>query len=458
MRRLVFCFDGSWNELSLKKEPTNVAIVAQSVIPVYKDENDREYPQIIYYDEGVGTSSDDVFRGGIFGQGLFENIREAYRFLIFNYQAGDEIFVFGFSRGAFTALSFIGFIRAAGVLSVDHSRRIDEAYKKYDQYADDIDDDPAELQEYRARYSPFVMVDRADKDWRENNGYDVSIAEILRIRYVGVWDTVGALGWTVVKSFFDRRTNKQYRNHDTNLSMMVEEGRHAVSIDEKRVFFAPTLWGNVSQLNSFRDTSSFNDDAPYQQKWFPGDHGSVGGGGIRRGLSNAALHWIIDGAVSQGLKLNLTSGSEIRDIRYDHTEALHNTPITGFFAKAWKAIKGVIISASRSGPDNINDIHPAALRRWFADPLTMKDGKIYRPRTLAHLSDKIASLERIFVPLELKSPMRTYEVQVGDSLSKIARDELGDPNRWKELFELNRDKLDNPDHIFPGDLIRIPQI
>ena len=106
MKRLVFCFDGTWNKLSTDT-PTNVVLTAASIV--------RQAPggiaQIIHYDEGVGTARLEKFLGGMMGAGLTQNIREAYRFLIFNYDPGDEIFVFGFSRGAFSAQTFVGFIR-----------------------------------------------------------------------------------------------------------------------------------------------------------------------------------------------------------------------------------------------------------------------------------------------------------------------------------------------------------
>ena len=103
MKRLVFCFDGTWNTLSAPL-PTNVVIAAESAVPVASDGT----AQVIYYDEGVGTNKWEQIQGGMFGFGLVENIADAYRFLIFNYTPGDQIYAFGFSRGAYTARSFVG--------------------------------------------------------------------------------------------------------------------------------------------------------------------------------------------------------------------------------------------------------------------------------------------------------------------------------------------------------------
>lgn len=126
MKRLVFCFDGSWNRLDADC-PTNVVLMAESIRPTASDGT----TQIVYYDEGVGTGKREKFRGGVLGMGLLTNLREAYRFLIFNYEPGDEIFIFGFSRGAYTARSFAGFTRHVGVLDINSASQINRALSLY---------------------------------------------------------------------------------------------------------------------------------------------------------------------------------------------------------------------------------------------------------------------------------------------------------------------------------------
>ena len=371
MRRLVFCFDGSWNKLDTKSNPTNVVLMAESVLPT----DGNGIPQIVYYDEGVGTSSDDWFRGGAFGKGLIENIREAYRFLLFNYQAGDEIFVFGFSRGAFTARSFIGFIRCVGILKVNAANQINKAWLLYIENAVRADDDPAELLRFRQDYCPDLCVSDAERDWRAQQLGNLNARDLplLRIRYCGVWDTVGSLGWKAVAATFDRRKDKVYTQHDTELSVTVEAARHAVALDEKRVHFMPTLWRNVRDLNERSGVSHYDDDAPYQQKWFPGDHGSVGGGGPERGLSNATLQWVLKGALKQGLEVRLDGRSQLVNLRYNKRAPLHNTPTNGIhrglrvmagLRRAAHWLKGKLLTSPRSGPSEVAEIHSAALRRW----------------------------------------------------------------------------------------------
>jgi len=126
MKRLVICFDGTWNRLDAP-HPTNVLFTAESVLPVASDGT----VQVVYYDEGVGTNEGDSLTGGIFGAGLLRNLSDAYRFIIFNYAPGDEIHVFGFSRGAYTARSLAGLLATSGLVSRRHAGRANEAIAHY---------------------------------------------------------------------------------------------------------------------------------------------------------------------------------------------------------------------------------------------------------------------------------------------------------------------------------------
>ena len=457
-RRLVFCFDGSWNKLDTKQHPTNVVLVAESVPPIASDGRD----QIVFYDEGVGTASDETFRGGAFGKGLVTNVQEAYRFLIFNYRPGDEIFVFGFSRGAFTATTFIGFIKCAGIMSVTSAAQIRRAWELYREHASNDGDDAQEVLDFRAEHCPDLCVSEAELAWRRQRGKQLP-AHMVKVRYCGVWDTVGSLGWKAVAATFDRRADKRYKQHDTQLSSLVEGGRHAVALDERRVHFMPTLWRNVHALNTEAGHDPYSEDAPYQEKWFPGDHGSVGGGGAERGLSNAALHWVLKGALDFGLEIDLTGRSQLATIRYDASAPLRNTPAEGLrkgslgryvTGRGIAFLKDKLLTSSRTGPVEVDDVHPAALRKWF---LSKPDGarESYRPRTLRHLERDVESKRDLFDP-PAKDDYPVHTVRPGESLYRIARRLLGDPERKDEIFALNRDLIDDADDIFPGDKLRLP--
>jgi uncharacterized protein (DUF2235 family) len=166
MRRLVFCFDGSWNGLKAGTRPTNVQLVAEGVKPVDADDGTV---QIVYYDEGVGTRSDEVWRGGALGQGLLENLREAYRFLIFNFSSGDEIYCFGFSRGGFTAMAFAGLIRSIGILPTSSANQIDRGIQLYRESAVSEGVDSERLRDFRARHCPQYCVSGDEIAWRKAN-------------------------------------------------------------------------------------------------------------------------------------------------------------------------------------------------------------------------------------------------------------------------------------------------
>jgi uncharacterized protein (DUF2235 family) len=139
-----------------------------------------------------------------------------------------------------------------------------------------------------------------EQQWREKAGIPSQNTPMLQVRYLGVWDTVGALG---IPSRFSISgpLDKKFQFHDTSLSAFVQSARHAVAIDERRKDFVPTLWDNTDALNKARGADPTTPDAPYQQRGFPGVHSSVGGGGGRRGLFDQSLDWILDGARAAGL-------------------------------------------------------------------------------------------------------------------------------------------------------------
>ncbi|OAO00352.1 peptigoglycan-binding protein LysM [Sphingomonadales bacterium EhC05] len=442
MKRLVFCFDGTWNKL-VPELATNVVLTAASIQRM----DDDGIPQIIHYDEGVGTGSLDAMRGGMFGQGLIQNVREAYRFLVFNYDPGDEIYVFGFSRGAYSARTFIGFIRHVGPLHRLHVGRIDEALKLYEESADATSD---ALRQFRATYSDKVCIGQADDDWRCQNlsNYEGGSSPQMRIQYLGVWDTVGALGVPELIPF-SGWLNRRHDFHDASLDSFVENARHAVAIDEKRELFPPETFGDLTKLNGAKGFENEDTRAPYQERWFPGVHGSVGGGGDIRGLSDSSLTWVLSGAKKAGLKLDTERGTRIHGIRPDPFAQLINEK-----NPEWSATQ--LLSDDRDGPDQIWQLSNSALRRWRT-PAEKLDDKNYRPGSLSKLKPVLDKLG----PWQFSAPtdlITTEKVKVGDTLSKYARRHYGDAEKWPTIFEANADTIENPDDIFPGQLVRVPKL
>ncbi len=450
MKRLVFCFDGTWNRLSANC-PTNVVLVAEMTKPVASDGT----PQIVYYDEGIGTAKDERLSGGAFGKGMMENIREAYRFLIFNYEPGDHIFAFGFSRGAFTARSFVGFVRHAGILNVDSAKEIEKATDLYKAVFKGDGDDSLEALKFRAEHAPQICVSEWDKDWRTENCTETDWSDIpmLEIKYVGVWDTVAALG---CPKFIPGATwiNRKWRYHDAKLTSKVQAARHAVAIDERRVLFEPVLWDNVASLNANRDASVYDPAAPYQQKWFPGVHGSIGGGGPIRGLSDGALAWVLKGAKRQGLELRDGPKSRAFEISPDCLVPLRNDPDQPWHDRGIiGAIKEKMLSSDRLGPDDPALVAASARRRWNASPDQLSEKIAYRPRTLAKVAAAMPSVDKRLE--QASDQFIMHVVMAGDTLGKLAQRYLGDRERYPEIFDANRDWLDDPDDIFVGMKLRI---
>jgi uncharacterized protein (DUF2235 family) len=268
-KRLVICCDGTWNtpDQSDGGRPalTNVAKVALSV----SSSSEANVEQRVYYQHGVGVSRWEHIRGGAFGFGLSRNVREAYRFIVENYEPGDELFFFGFSRGAFTARSTVGLIRNAGILRRENTARIDEAYSLYRDRA--VHPNDLESQLFRRTYS-FET----------------------RIRFIGVWDTVGALGIPLSGVRGLKAITSRWEFHDTALSSIVDAAYQALAIDERRGPFEPAIW----------EPQTGSEDQVIKQVWFSGVHSDIGGGYADSGLSDIALTWMVDRAASSGLEFN----------------------------------------------------------------------------------------------------------------------------------------------------------
>jgi uncharacterized protein (DUF2235 family) len=447
LKRLVFCFDGTWNRIE-SPTPTNVVLAAESVLPLAKDGT----AQLIFYDEGVGTNKHEKFRGGIFGDGLVKNLADAYRFLIFNYSPGDEIFVFGFSRGAYTARSFVGLLNVCGVLLRSKASMVEFAIEQYKR-RDNTDDYRDEMLTFRKDYSPYVVATDEEEAWRARITSQTNLPR-LAIRYLGVWDTVGALGIPARYTWFSW-INKKHQFHDTSLSKFVKSARHAVAIDERRKDFQPTLWGNLTEMNAGVDTDP--EELPYQERWFPGVHGSIGGGGERRGLSDQTLDWVLDGARAAGLVLDSDQYSQMYKLKPDYREYIENSDNPGFL---YKFMNEISVADRMPGPKNLAEVSKSGKRRWLERAKNLKGGVEYRPGSLKGVQKELEALDPGAYGLGQEDPdqkYETYEVQRGDGLMKIAKEKYGNANDYLRIYKANLNKLDSPDRIYPGQLLRVPR-
>lgn len=260
-KRIVVCSDGTWSH-ELDPTPTNVVKIERAL--------KHDDAQRVWYDRGVGTGGfwDRQF-GGATGWGISKNLMEAYLFLARNYEPGDDIYLFGFSRGAYTVRSTAGMIRKCGLLK-----------RRFANWAGII---PAFLI-YRKR-------DGTADTWLARQFRRRFSHHPVRIKFIGVWDTVGALGIPVKPLNALTRWATQF--HDVKLSRSVEYAYQAVAIDEKRQVFTPTLWE--------QDANPPPEQKEMRQVWFAGCHSDVGGGNDDSGLSDVALMWLIQRAQSAGL-------------------------------------------------------------------------------------------------------------------------------------------------------------
>jgi uncharacterized protein (DUF2235 family) len=276
-RQIVVCCDGTWNvpdEVHAGvAAPTNVAKLALC-LSVGADSD-----QLLFYEPGVGTNADDRVIGGGFGYGLSGNIRSCYRFLADAYEPGDDLFLFGFSRGAYTARSLAGLIRNCGLLRREHADQVDAAFAFY-----------------RDRTSVTHPRSLASEIFRRMYSYDAS-----EIYFIGVWDTVGALGiptdlpgWEEISHLY-RGWEQLWGFHDTQLSSHVRYAYHALAIDEQREPFRPCLWTQDPDPGA----------QMLEQVWFSGVHTEIGGGSRDSRLSDIAMLWLVERSQQCGLRLDL---------------------------------------------------------------------------------------------------------------------------------------------------------
>lgn len=455
MKRLIICFDGTWNRLDAPHS-TNVVITAESVLPIAHDGT----AQVIFYDEGIGTRKGETLRGGLFGAGMVENLGDAYRFLIFNHTPGDQIYVFGFSRGAYTARSFAGMLSVCGLLRRSDASKVTEAIERY-QRRTSAPAYAADMMAFRSKYSPDLCVSDDDEAWRRANvpGFEPGPNCRLQIDYLGVWDTVGSLGVPARYKLLNF-INKKHEFHDTRLSTFIKSARHAVAIDERRRDFQPTLWDNIAELNEQVGAKADADHAPYQQRWFPGVHGAVGGGGERRGLSDQTLDWVLDGARKLGLEFDGAPHSRIFELAPDYRDHLQNSPppeSPGIIDRIMKLMPEV---DRTPGPHQLYEVSLSARRRWLEKPESLKDKSAYRPATLGNISAALSSADPKALGVGVDPTVdliAVHQVAAGDTLSAIAMRYYDDHTKAADIFAANLDKLENPDRIYVGQSLRIPR-
>jgi uncharacterized protein (DUF2235 family) len=375
VKRLVCFFDGTWNKPE-DADPTNVVKLQRVIPPV-----DRGgIAQVVHYEMGIATESalgEWTFAVGAIGFGVGSRIQGGYRFLCENYEDGDEIYLVGFSRGAFEARSLAGLIALAGIA---RSAAPEASHEVWDCYeSNKLARNPARVKALRAA-AHFPV----------------------RIKCVAVWDTIGNLGIPFVRKSLIKEL---LAFHDTKLAPTVDVGLHALSIDEPRGPFSPTLW-------TLKKGTALPPGQIVEQVWFPGCHANIGGGYKNCALSDIALLWMAERLTrTTGLAVDLERlraatepnplGEQVSPTSDGVYRVSYLLPFVRLIKQNRKGISALRraflgswrTSALPAGEVPVNEsIHESALAR-LGKRVPQRRGEAlseitYRPRTLAVALDK----------------------------------------------------------------------
>jgi uncharacterized protein (DUF2235 family) len=290
-KRIALFLDGTWNTV---EDNTNVWRM-KALCAVSPD-------QIAYYSVGVGTQYGEKVKGGMFGYGLDKEVNQAYEWLVEHYEPEDRIYIFGFSRGAFTARSLAGLISKCGLLKPGSPVSLTQLYDRY--------------RKGQAVHTirELAHVPQAERTHEEKWLLEYSLP--IPIFFQGVYDTVGALGVPFGKVPLVSRSN--YSFLETDLRINETRGFHALAIDEHREAFAPTLWVKAVRQNQPTPPPRTLDQV--EQRWFVGAHADVGGGYADGILAQVPLRWLMQKAEAHGLVFRDTvviDGDEVQGQIHD---------------------------------------------------------------------------------------------------------------------------------------------
>ena len=354
MKNIVLCCDGTGNEIS-----ENISNVLK-LYRVLRKTGKTDPQQVVFYDPGVGTLARPnpwtklkqdaaTVLGLATGYGLDDNVLKAYTFLINHYEDGDDIFLFGFSRGAYTVRVLAGLIHKVGLLSPQQGNLADAALTAYKQVSTAIvdqedvgavDSKPGNDEE-EPQAQPTSCDDQASQFAR------IVSARWPTIKFVGVWDTVASVIVPRPDRFYAFSLQKLAF---TQLNPSVKVFRQAIAIDERRRMFRLEPW-KEPQAFMYNRFSATNNAEPQDalQVWFAGAHADIGGGYPEKesGLSKFPLLWMIDEAVKRGLAVNRQTvnqlawgiprkGSPFNDVAPDIFRHPHQS-----MSRAWRGLEWI---------------------------------------------------------------------------------------------------------------------
>jgi uncharacterized protein (DUF2235 family) len=374
MKRLAIFLDGTWNTLN---NNTNVWRL--------KSLTAETGDQRVYYSQGVGTRRGESARGGVTGWGIDDEIIEAYTWLIQNFDDGDEIFIFGFSRGAYTARSLSGLICKCGVLGLGAPLSIEQLYARYRIY------DAPTIRSLQGKPLP----DDAPLEERWLTTY----SRPTKIKFIGVWDTVGSLGLPVWSMSAKVR---KYRFLDTHLRLDNEYAFHALALDEHRRNFEPTFWTRTDRVG--HEGAAERQIDKVEQRWFVGAHANVGGGYASDPLAQRPLKWLMEKAAGLGLVYRGEVSLDVSQVAPPVTDSYRQFA-WGLYRFVSRPLyrpvglppdKGTQATTSR-----INEtVDGSVFDRWRADAA-------YRPKNLA-----VWAKEKAIEPAKLAGAVRADDPKV----------------------------------------------
>jgi len=334
-KRIVICADGTWNrpENDVNEDfASNVLKLARAIKPFADD----GVSQQVFYDWGIASYYSTTL-GGITGKGMHKNIMDNYRYIVQNYSEGDDIYLFGFSRGAYTVRALCGLIYNCGILKRHNAVMIQQAFDNYKKSS--------------VQWSPKGKKSIA---FRQKHSYPSN-----QVKFVGVWDTVGGMGIPI--SFLGLFEDKD-EFYDTKIGQNVSVARHALAIDEHREDFKVTLWKDKEGLD-------------LKQVWFSGSHSDVGGsyqpdedGSLS---SDHTLEWMAKEALIAGLE---SEGHLYEKLNINPLSKLHDS------RRSFYRLKGRHFRKIDHGKTEVL-IHPSVKQRWDLD-------STYRPQNLKAYVDQ----------------------------------------------------------------------
>lgn len=381
--RLILLFDGTDNT---PKDRTNV----WRTHGLLAEKDADGVPQQKKYITGVGTDVGEWVRGSIFGLGVARKIREGYEWLVENYQDDAQIYVFGFSRGAFAARSLVQMVAICGLARPDMLKEW-SAKEIFERYADITRQETEVIHPiWRLRYwrdNPAQAPSGWHPDRLEARLMDDASIRNVKIRMAGLWDTVGAIDADALQNRDAHRGKSA--EHNVRPTKAQEYGYHALAIDEHRPMFEASLWRAFAEPEKEAQAlADFN--AHYEQRWFVGAHSDVGGGYLDDDLPNITLQWMMQKAAALGLAFTHT----IEPRPGAWLDPIHDSfrAFAGQVLNIWDDVKtgdqrnyreigrlprSVVTAAGTAGfLYTINEtIDDSVLRRWQDDPT-------YRPPKL----------------------------------------------------------------------------